>query len=534
VLATALTVVLTQPAGAAPGDLDPSFAGDGRVALPGAGAFVPRAVTIDAARRIVVAGYFCQPDGPDGDGTCLADGNASFRLARLTPDGGLDPEFGDNGFVTTPLGDGRSQALDTVIDAGGRIVAAGVARMGNRDVFAIARYLPDGSLDTDFGASGSTLIPAGAAYASLGDVALGPGGALFGAGQAVDSEGRPRMAVTRLSSAGAVDRAFGVDGVALGGSGAFGYGLALTVGADGRPLVAGIAGDSADPATFRFGELRLTEGGAPDPTFAGDGSAEQRAGSTSSFANALAPLAGGGFFAAGAATAPDGRQAMALERVDAAGTRTGAWLHPLLDGAVANDLVRDRSGRLLLVGQAARGSGYRFAVVRLLADSGRDPGFGDDGWATVGWNAYPIARATAAALQQPNRLVTVGLGCDGGTTSRCVGGTPVLLVARQLAGATRPSIVVASRVTRARLRAGLRVQVRLAERARLEAWLIGRRRGNGKRVTLAHVKATRARARFSWRLRPRRHTLARTRAGRLRLAVRAGATRATRTITLRR
>jgi uncharacterized delta-60 repeat protein len=537
-IAAALTVVLAPGAGAVPGDLDPSFGGDGRVALPAAGAFVPRAVVIDAARRIVIAGYLCEQTAPKGDGICLNDGDANFRLARLTPDGGLDSEFGDNGFVTTQLGDGRSQAFDVTLDTHGRIIAAGVARIGKRDVLAIARYRPDGALDDSFGTHGAALAPVGAAYASLGDVEPGPSGTLLAAGQAVDAEGRPQMVVARFTNAGRLDDAFGDHGVTIGDAGGYGYALGLAIARDGAPLAAGVTGDSADPKTFRFGELAVDARGRPVAAFGDAGYAEQWLGKSASFANAVA-LTSRGFLAAGAATVAGGRQAMALVKgtrrgdVDPDYGRDGEVLLPLRDGAVANDLVVDRADRALLVGQEVRGSGYAFATARLLADGVIDAGFGRGGAAAVAWTDYPIARATAAAMQQADRLVSVGIGCDGGTTWRCVGGTPVLLVARQLAGDSRPAIRAPAEVSRADLREGVTVRVRLPRRARLVARLIGRRRGSGRRLELARLRARRKRERFALRLRARPRALARTRAGKLRLAVRAGSARASRTITLR-
>jgi uncharacterized delta-60 repeat protein len=522
---------MTQSAGAAPGDLDPSFGGDGRLALPAAGAFVPRAVAVDASRRIVIAGYLCNP-GPSHDATCLADGDSSFRLARLTPDGGLDAEFGDSGFVTTPLGDGRSQALDLTLDRQGRIIAAGVARQGDRDVFALARYRPDGRLDPSFGGGGVALDAAGSSYASLGDVALGPDSTLLAAGQAVDGEGRPRMAIARFTEAGALDASFGAGGITLGGE-AYGYALALATSPGGAALAAGVSGASADANGFHFAEVRTDRAGLFDPGFDGDGYASQAPGKGASFANAVAGPVDGGFVAAGAAVT-GGRQAMAIVRgtndgaLDPAFGDKGVRLLPQGEGAVANDVAVDAHDRILVVGQSVRGGGYEFASVRLTPGGRVDTGYDDSG---VAWAAYPIARAMAAVLQRPDRLVTVGLGCVSGTTSRCLGGSPVLLVSRQLAGTAGPSIRVARRVTRARLRRGLPVRVRLARPARLDIRLVGRHR-NGRPVVLSHLHSPQAGTRFNWRMQPPSRRVARTRLGRLRLHLRAGTARATRTITL--
>ena len=78
----------------ADGSLDPSFGGgDGNVSID----FTPRddfpyAVRLQADGKIVVAGAagYNRP-------------NSKFALARLTPDGSLDPTFGGDGTVTTDL-----------------------------------------------------------------------------------------------------------------------------------------------------------------------------------------------------------------------------------------------------------------------------------------------------------------------------------------------------------------------------------------------------------------------------------------------
>jgi uncharacterized delta-60 repeat protein len=479
-LVSLLTFVCAAQAAADPGDLDRSFGGDGRVALPAAQGFVPRAVAVDGSERIVVGGYLCEPEPAGGQGTCLSSGNTSFTVARLTPDGGLDAEFGENGFVTTRVGEGRSAALDLLLVEGGRVLVGGIARSGGRDVFAIAGYGPDGSLDPGWGEGGIALAPVGTAYASLGDIAPGPNGTVLASGQALDAQGVPRIAVARFTPTGQLDGSFGFSGATLGGDGGYGYGLGITSEPDGSSLVAGLIGDSSDTATYRFSELRLTVDGEPDPSFGGDGVAEQAVGSSSSFANAVV-RAPGGWIAAGAATVPDGRQAMAAVRVRAGGTldphfaSRGRAIVPLLDGALANDVVR-RGGRTVLVGQAATGGGYDFATVRLRADGSPDSAFGPAGAALVSWPDYPIARATAGAFQQSGKLITVGIGCAGGTRAECAGGTTRLLVARQFGGTDDSAPVI--RVGRP-ARPGprrVRVEVRLSEPGRLIARLLARGR----------------------------------------------------------
>jgi uncharacterized delta-60 repeat protein len=103
--ALAALAVCASPAAAAPGDLDTSFSGDGRVStLTSPDTFVARAVAMQPDGRIVVAGYSCNT------GTCGPTGDSSFRLLRYTSDGGLDTDFGQGGMVTTAVGVARRRS----------------------------------------------------------------------------------------------------------------------------------------------------------------------------------------------------------------------------------------------------------------------------------------------------------------------------------------------------------------------------------------------------------------------------------------
>ena len=97
----------------------------------------------------------------DAEGRILVVGDASngsdfdFVLVRLLPDGSLDGTFGNGGVVMTNLisrGPSRAErSREVAVMGDGRIVVAGEhgnSKSGAWEV-AIARYLPDGSLDTD-------------------------------------------------------------------------------------------------------------------------------------------------------------------------------------------------------------------------------------------------------------------------------------------------------------------------------------------------------------------------------------------------
>jgi uncharacterized delta-60 repeat protein len=105
------------------------------------------AVALQPDGKIVAAGDTCQ-----GRGTC------EFALARYNGDGSPDTGFGSDGKVTTGFGPpgGGDHARAVALQADGKMVAVGSARLGkpSHAKFALARYNPDGSLDTSFGQAG--------------------------------------------------------------------------------------------------------------------------------------------------------------------------------------------------------------------------------------------------------------------------------------------------------------------------------------------------------------------------------------------
>jgi uncharacterized delta-60 repeat protein len=117
------------------------------------------------------------------DGKLVAAGVSSgdFALARYNPDGSLDTTFGTCGRVVTDFAGDDAAASALVIQPDGKLVAAGRNKVTNQTAFALARYAPDGTLDPIFGAAGRVVTPIGT-DAEAGGLALQPDGALVAAG----------------------------------------------------------------------------------------------------------------------------------------------------------------------------------------------------------------------------------------------------------------------------------------------------------------------------------------------------------------
>jgi len=164
-------------------------------------------VAVDSDGRLIVGG------------TAIYEAVSEFAAARLLPNGQFDANFHANGRTTISFdpGNGTSAAnsYGLLIDQDGRIVLVGAASSspyvtGNSDM-AVARLLPDGSVDDGFGTGGRVLVPFDLAPNGT-DVALGvveqSDRKLILSGMAVDG-GTDFAAAARLHDDGTLDASFG-------------------------------------------------------------------------------------------------------------------------------------------------------------------------------------------------------------------------------------------------------------------------------------------------------------------------------------
>jgi uncharacterized delta-60 repeat protein len=185
------------------GSMDTSFGTGGRVSIAGGGA---TSVALQPDGKMVLAGaglLRLNADGsqdsafgtggqistsftvggvvlePDGS-VVVAGGN--FALARYDLNGTLDTTFGNNGQVVTDFP--GAGAFGLALQRDGRFVVAGtVAPAGSSSSMALARYNPNGSLDTTFGAAGKVVTSFGAGNAGAAAVVVQTDGRIVAAGQ---------------------------------------------------------------------------------------------------------------------------------------------------------------------------------------------------------------------------------------------------------------------------------------------------------------------------------------------------------------
>jgi uncharacterized delta-60 repeat protein len=236
------------------GQLDPAFGGDGRVRTLIGYQSGANAVAVDAQGRIVIAGWSFRQTPPYDE---------FFTIARYETDGSLDPSFGTGGKVRTSFGipgQWDSSALAVAIDSQGRIVATGVSEASDgseRSRSAMARFRPNGALDTSFSGNGKLTPPTGG-------------------GLAIDSQDRIMVSGARGTQPdldfalfrytdGTRDRSFGAHGtVRTDFRGGDDYSSAVAIDPRGR-IVAGGAGGRG------FALARYKADGSLDPSFSRNG-----------------------------------------------------------------------------------------------------------------------------------------------------------------------------------------------------------------------------------------------------------------------
>jgi uncharacterized delta-60 repeat protein len=277
------------------GTLDAGFGGDGKVVTN----FSPVAdfafgVAIQANGKIVAVGR------AGGSGGRIA-------VARYNPNGRLDASFSGDGKVTTNFTAGDDRADLLALQTDGRIVAAGTADYFGRNArFALVRYRPNGALDASFSGDGKVTTNFTTGSDGAFAVAVQADGKIVAAGQA-----RLTVALARYNPNGALDSSFSGDGkVRTDFTSGLDYADDVELQSDGKIVVAGAANFFGRDS--RFALVRYNAGGTADASFSGDGRVVTNftAGRDGALNLAVQP-ADGKIVAAGFASGGGGRFALA-------------------------------------------------------------------------------------------------------------------------------------------------------------------------------------------------------------------------------
>lgn len=191
-------------------------------------------------------------------------GGAEVACTRFTSNGNLDSTYGNNGLLIIP--EPSLEITKLALQADGKILVAGNSYGAPSSTDTLCRYLPDGTIDSSFGASGSPspgCIPGHQYIAALS--VLGDGKFIVVSGL----RGSPPYKVARYNSDGTEDQTFGPNNSNFVGINAGAIAIqSVDVQSDGKIIVAGFTGATytMDAAIARF-----MQDGQPDTTFGTNG-----------------------------------------------------------------------------------------------------------------------------------------------------------------------------------------------------------------------------------------------------------------------
>jgi uncharacterized delta-60 repeat protein len=372
------------------GEPDPGFGDDGRVVTYGVGHGEDRATAavMTPEGSFIVAGYSEEygcalarytPDGAldldygtggvasipgcagswedvalldDGSALTIRNVSGDYVFARFDASGELDPTFGNGGLATYDQPDWTLPHPDALlVQPDGKIVVASEDGSFGTNSFTIFRLLPDATPDPTFGENG-VVVTEGFDFLFVYDATLLPDGRLVvGGGQ------NNAFILASFLQDGSFDPSFGLDGIVRTGFAGQATIFALARYGEDRIIAAG--GNEG-----RFALARYLHDGSLDPTFDGDG-------------------------------------------------RTTVEVSPEYDYAFAVTVQSD--SKVVAAGYASDGDfndpDQDFALARLKADGSLDSTFGDSGVTTTSFRDVDEG-AVSVFVQASGRIVAVGTAGD--------------------------------------------------------------------------------------------------------------------------
>lgn len=344
------------------GVVDTSFGVNGRAVSSG----TVQAMVVQSDGAIVLVGYFLY----------------GFGVRRFLADGSADTSFSRDGIAVAAMGPSNDTAMHSALQPDGKIIVVGGGQRG----YNVARYLPDGQLDTSFSEDGLTNISLGDEFydAMATAVALQSDGRIVIAGWIRESNSAntsSRMGVIRLNIDGTLDSGFSSDGIQLSELTGYAEAHSVLVQPDGKIVIAGHANGYATL-------LRLNGDGTYDTRFSGDGVVAMA--TSDSYISSIVLQPDGRILAAGFQRPSNNNGSfgsiLMMARFNSNGSLDstfgvkGKMIDPANLQRTADDVVLLPDGRFVVVGEYSfyrqNSESSQLAVSRYNADGSVDGTFG--------------------------------------------------------------------------------------------------------------------------------------------------------------
>jgi uncharacterized delta-60 repeat protein len=237
------------------GSIDKTFGINGEVVIDANISSTLHAIVLTTDNKIITAG----------------SDSKNFEIVKLNNNGSFDSSFGINGKVSTNFLGKDDEAYSVAIEPNNKIVAVGTAfeQSGETTRIAVARYNPDGSLDSSFSYDGK--VAKNISYYHFDDgysVILQPNGKIVVTG---DSYTNPGTALTdfiliRFKSNGDIDKTFGNNGYTITDFGGFESARYAAQQSNGKIIIVGSSYNSGTGESKTI-LARYTINGKLDSTF---------------------------------------------------------------------------------------------------------------------------------------------------------------------------------------------------------------------------------------------------------------------------
>jgi uncharacterized delta-60 repeat protein len=405
----------SAPTSPSPGTLDMSFGTNGTVTTAFGTSIQAGAYTavLQPDGKNIAAGYASTGTGTTNTGTTNV-----FALARYNKNGTLDTSFASTGTVTTAFGSTDDRILSVATQTNGKIVAVGYSNTGIANVFALVRYNPDGSLDTGFGTMGKMTT----AFGTVDDEALAmtiqSDGKLLAAGYS--NNGTADMfALVRYNSNGTLDTSFGTGGKVTNAFGTYRDRIeAIALQTNGKIVAAGHSDSTLVIA-------RYNSDGSLDTSFGTGGIMKTVIGSYS-YGSSCKIQPDGKLVVAGWSW-NSGTNVFVLARYNADGSLDPSFGSGGVTttafgstNAQAFDVAIQQDGKLVAAGWSITGTPsmgpYIFALARYNTNGTLDDNFGSGGMLTTAFSSF-IDYACAVSVQADGKILATGLSRPDNTSS---------------------------------------------------------------------------------------------------------------------
>jgi len=329
-----------------------------------------------------------------------------FSIQVFAAPGELDSGFGDGkGWANTEfvLSQGTDYAASSLLQSDGKILAIGF----NGSVgLALARFHSNGIPDLTFGNSGQANVFLDAPLMAKSGFEQGDGKILI-VGSSF-AEGNP-LAFVQVNQDGSLDTEFSTEGTvehSLDFSA-----LSVIQQVDGKIIVAGKNNDGEVVVS------RYQSDGSQDLTFGFEGITKTNLNIDSfSDVSIIQRLNGNLLVSANTSTSSFNRAVMVAYNsdgsLDLSFSEDGKLFVDAIVGVdIANDLIEQPDGKILLVGQKNNGNDQDFALVRYDAEGAIDESFGDNGLVLTDFNGEND-QIESIVLASDGKIIVSG-GSDG-------------------------------------------------------------------------------------------------------------------------